>query len=796
MFRLRRTDSRFFHYRIFGGAIFGGAVVAMFFFCCVLSTSQHAKAAVDAASVTRSIDRGVSFLRKAQNDDGSWNGFSDYSCGLSSLCTLSLLNAGVPRDDPAITHAMRYLRACTPEQTYSVSLQTLVYCYVRSAGDLPRIRNNVQWLTRNQNPNGSWGYGTKRQSGGDPSNAQFALLALGAAQDRGIQVDPKAFEKTIAYWTDRQRGDGGWAYSKRSSGSMTCAGVASLIIANGRLGESSSNVENGQVQCCGMDSAKDDPIAQGLDWLARHFTVKNNPGHELESYFYYMYAIERTGRLSGRRFFGEHDWYREGAEELISLQDEFQGSWGGTDGEPREVATSFALLFLSKGKRQVVIGQLDHGGQNGKESNERSWQPHPDSLRQLVRHVERSWERDLTWQTVHSEKATVSDLLQAPVLVISGKTQLGFTPQQSDLLKEYIDQGGTILFDSSGGSGCGSAAGFQQSVTELCAKWYPSAPLERLPSTHPVWNAERKVDVTAMPDDFWVYGVQACCRTAVFFVPESLTCRWELGDRLFRRSNPDADDQSARDQIEQSIRIGQNIIAYATGRELKDKLDAQIVLKADASSPTERGTMRVARLDVGAGGEDARRALPNVATIIRRQAEVPVAVPEETVGFNEDDLAEVSVLWIHGRRAFVLTSAQRKQLALFLQRGGVIFGSAICGDDSFAKSFRQQIGDVLVGSKLKTMPADHPMLKRDYGGADIRSVTIRRPARRGGGEVRRQNSPPMLEYAELDEVVAVVFSPLDVACALESQNSVQCPGYSTEDAAKIVINVIQMALNQ
>ncbi len=27
---------------------------------------------------------------------------------------------------------------------------------------------------------------------------------------------------------------------------------------------------------------------------------------------YYLYGMERAGRLSGRRFFGEHDWYREG----------------------------------------------------------------------------------------------------------------------------------------------------------------------------------------------------------------------------------------------------------------------------------------------------------------------------------------------------------------------------------------------------------------------------------------------------------------------------------------------------
>jgi hypothetical protein len=50
--------------------------------------------------------------------------------------------------------------------------------------------------------------------------------------------------------------------------------------------------------------------------------------------------------------------------------------------------------------------------------------------------------------------------------------------------------------------------------------------------------------------------------------------------------------------------------------------------------------------------------------------------------------------------------------------------------------------------------------------------------------------------ALVDHVVGVFFSPLDLSCALESPNSVQCPGYGTEDAAKIVANLVLYALQQ
>ncbi|MEM0924794.1 MAG: prenyltransferase/squalene oxidase repeat-containing protein [Planctomycetota bacterium] len=241
--------------------------------------SPSAGAAVDATDVSRSIDRGVSYLRKIQNKRGGWDEFAGHSCGLSALCTLALLNAGVPRDDPAVTRAMRYLRSTEANSTYSVSLQTLVFCQYGSAGDLPRIRNNVKLLGQWQLGNGVWHYGGNQLGNGDQSNSQFAVLALGAAQDRGVQVDSAVFERAIQYWSNDQNRDGGWGYrGSESTGSMTCAGVASLIIANGRLGNGSSLIENNQIRCCGDDTDQQDPIGRGIDWLAEAFTVEDNPG--------------------------------------------------------------------------------------------------------------------------------------------------------------------------------------------------------------------------------------------------------------------------------------------------------------------------------------------------------------------------------------------------------------------------------------------------------------------------------------------------------------------------------------
>ena len=761
----------------------------------VFLTPTHCRAQeVNAATVQRSIDRGITYLRKSQRERGGWEEYTGQSCGASALCTLALLNAGVKRQDPDIIKAVRYIRADEPTQTYSVALQTLVFCQIGAAGDRPRIRRNVKWLVDAQvdagSRSGGWGYSDNRGSG-DPSNTQFALLALAAAQDRGFEIDPAVFERSLKYWEQRQNANGGWAYSSgAASGSMTCAGIASVIIARGRLSDGSSKIQGDDISCCGGDIKKKDPIVDGLDWLARSFSVRTNPGGHGGTFFYYMYALERVGRLSGRRFIGDHDWYREGAAKLIALQDNFQGFWSGGGWENnRVVSSSFALLFLSKGKRQVVIGQLQHG-----DDKSTSWQKHPDAMRQLVRHVERDWGRDLTWQTIKAKRATAKDLLQTPVLIISDNQALRFSDALKARLKEYIDQGGTILFEADGGNGCGDATAFQNSVKTLCTDWFDGVGLQRLPPTHPVWYAERKVDVSALSEGFWIYGVQACCRTAVFYSPEPLSCRWELSD-ILQKSN--VGSKAVRLKLDTGVRIGQNIIAYATGRELKDKLEERVLLNGDEMAASSRSVVRMAMLGLDAGGNEAQRALPNASAIIRERSSLTLSAGKEPIGFSAQSLKDVAMLWIHGRTEFKLTNAQRDILRDYVNNDGVILGSAICGSKPFTESFRREMALVLPDAKLTPMRPDHPAFTDAFHGDDIRRVTIRTPRQDGAGQaISRRLSHPLIESAVVDDIASIFFSPLDLSCALESQNSVQCPGYGTDDAAKIVGNLILFALQQ
>jgi hypothetical protein len=798
-----------------------------FFFLLICLTPligvKRTVAEINAIQVQQSIDRGVEYLRKTQNARGGWNEFGNQSCGLSALCTLAWVNAGVSREDPGLQRALDYLRTFQPDKTYSVSLQTLVFCQVGAPQDVARIHRNVDWLVAQQKAagdrnEGAWTYGLGPGSG-DQSNAQFAVLALGAAADRGIEIDPEVFKLAAIYWREHQLRQGGWGYgsSRQASGSMTCAGIASMIICGGSLQDLKGNQDN-RLRCCGGEAA-DDTIQQGLDHLSRIFTVRANPGGELLSYFYYLYAVERVGRLSGRRLIGNRDWYREGAEQLVGLQDKFQGFWkgGGPVESNRDIATSFALLFLSKGKRQVVIGRLDHPStrdtgavlrenilvnRNSGESVQS--QPHPTSLQTLVRHVEKDWSRELTWQTIDGEQASVEDLLQTPVLVIAGGGQLVFDESLTQRLREYLDQGGTILFDALAGDSCGNDREFRRSVEKLCENWFPSSLLQPLPASHPVWFAERFVNPKTILDDtgdvFQIEGVQACCRTPIFYSRQSLMCRWSYGGPLLRKVDL---PEGIEDQVVAGITIGENILAYATGRELKDKLDAVNRINADEAPAPTRGAIPIALAAMGAGERQVNRALPNAAAIIRDRLAIEVIAANRPIALTDESLARVGVLYLTGQTEFQLDAEAKTALKNYVDGGGILIASPICGEEAFAKPIRELLSEISGGKSLQPMGKDHPAFGTRFGSYDVTQVAIRRPNQAGSNtskpeplKVFQRFDAPIIEVIKTAGVDNVFYSPLDLSCALESPNSIQCPGYTTEDAAKIMAGLILYGLNQ
>ena len=756
----------------------------------ILGSVTPAEGEVTDAQVNASIEAGSSFLKKHQKANGAWAGHPGQPGGMTALCALALLNSGVAADSAEIQQALDYLRSVgEPTMVYSTALQTMVFCAAEPNKGRLLISRNVQWLERVQiksgRRKGAWKY-SDRQGGGDNSNTQFALLALHEAERVGFRVKPSTWRLALGHWLDVQHDSGAWSYvdGPNATGSMTCAGIASVVIALGKINQGDARVSGEQIECC-ADQLQHDAVERGLDWLGRRFSVTRNPNpvNSRAWLYYYLYGVERVGRLTGRRFIGRHDWFREGSEFLVGQQDRFSGYWRAevTAAEQNAlVATSFALLFLSKGRRPVVISKLKHGRGN-------DWDRHRAGVQHLTRRVERRWRRDLSWQTIDVRAATVEDLLGTPVLFLSGSDGLALTPDQERNLREYVNQGGFIFAEA-----CCGDVGFDRAFRSLMQKLFPDNSLRLLPSDHPVWYAEEKVDPQYLRP---LYGIDACCRTSVVYCPQDLSCYWELSGGGREDDYP----QNVQNEIEACLRIGENVVTYATNRELKNKLDRPLVANHRGTDETSRGVLNVAKVLHNGGGDDAPNALPNMLGFLRSQAQMRVGVENRLITASDPAIFEYPLLYMHGRRAFRFSPAEREALATYLQRGGTLFADAICASPEFSDSFRREMTAIFAGQSLQRIAPEHPLFSRVYRGYELPTVSLRDPQVRREGEPLRSNLKrvsPLLEGLELDGRLAVLFSPYDISCAMENSSSLECHGYIKADAARIAVNVILFALQQ
>lgn len=800
--------------------------------------------------VRTSLNKGVDYLKSQQADQGggkfNWENVTLSLLqpgGSSCLAMLALLTAGTPVDDPVIKRGLPYIRSLKPQHTYVVGLQTMVLAEVGDGRDLFQIQTNVDWLigaalTSNRKPLGQggklegWSYQSNPGTRADNSNTQYALLGLWAGRQAGANIDKSVWEAIQEYYTStqtaaRMNGRGlpvaGWQYQnegRKGDGTltMTAAGVCGLYIAALEANDSKQELDEktGVAAKCGV-YPEDDAIAKGMRWLADKFRF-NNPPHT----FYNVYGIERVGRLSGQRFIGDHDWYREGCELLTGVKDspglaqkpggEWQIKGQAIDDFP-VISTSFALLFLAKGRTPILLSKLAWDSPAERPGTSTGWNRKHSDARHLVEYSSRELFKKLplAWQIFDPRQADLSteekfneelsNLLQSPILYMNGHEAPNLTVAQKRLLRRYVDEGGFILAEAC----CGSeefAKGFRKLMEDKDVFGQDSI-LEPLSPTHAIWSAHSLVPASVfqgdqVPAEKKIQSIERGCKTVVVFSPQPLAGYWEEVRFMPKVKEPVGD----KDRGKLAYRLAGNIIAYATGLEPpKPRLDKPKILDAkdDKAVAVARYQIELAQIKHDGGDyQPAKNALRALALNVRDKYLIDVALAKRDVRMaKKEELWSSKFLYMHGKGKFTTNDVgEIDNLRANLDLGATLLADACCGSDTFDQAFREFVKNLYPDKKLETIPASDVLYSEKLNGEAITQVRCRTAKADGSPEATFQDVPPMLEGIQIDGRWVVIYSRYDIGCALEKNKSSACKGYHPDSAMRLATAALLYSLKR
>jgi len=308
--------------------------------------------------VAKAIQRGLQYLERTQNQDGSWRSagnYGNYPTAMTALAGTAMLASGSTptrgRYWMTVRRATEYLLRCAQpdglitapaeegRSMYGHGFSTMYLAEVYGMEEDRRrqqtihdvLTRAVKLTARSQSRAGGWLY-TPDSNGDEGSVTVTQIQALRACRNAGIAVPVETIEKSIGYIRNSANPDGSIRYSVNSGGggrpAITAAAVAVLYNA-------------GQY---------DDPLAEkALQYARRTLPVRSAGGHHYYAQLYLAQALYQRG--------GEDwdDYYSEASAWLLTQQ-RADGSWVG-DGVGTTYGTAIALIILQLPYSYVPIYQ-------------------------------------------------------------------------------------------------------------------------------------------------------------------------------------------------------------------------------------------------------------------------------------------------------------------------------------------------------------------------------------------------------------------------------------------------------
>lgn len=732
----------------------------------VLLLSQLASAAVDPARIDLALDKAKQFLYSRQND-GNWeqaipgkaDSHGDQKTGYTALAVYALLAAGESHQDPRIVKAIEYLQTTDTTGVYALGLRCQVWLLLPQSPEVKRAMAKDARILRDSiitegKGRGFYGYnpGSRNYS---HSRAQYAVLGLWAAAQTGVEVPDSYWQLVERCWIEDQDPGGGWCYYDKPrdgypiTAGMTAVGVATLFITQDFLHA------NEGAGCRG--NIRNPHIDKGLKWITDNIDDIATD-ERLERGFPYstIYAIERIGVASGLKYLNTIDWFDHGAQWLLRKQKR-DGSWPSEFGNV--TSTSFAMLFLARGRAPVAFNKLDYSTPLAKKQP--PWNQRPREIANLSRWIGRQTERDLNWQIVN-HSATAEDLHDAPILYLAGNEPLALSPELKAKIKRFVEQGGLVLANAD----CGGRE-FANSFRALGKELFPSYEFRELPADHLIYTNQQ------FPREKWkakpsVLGMSNGVRELMLLIPQSDPAKaWQL--QLV----------GGREELWQ---LGANIFLYSIDKQnLRSKGQTYLVARNAQIKPNL--TLKIARIQYDGNWDPEPAGWERLGNLMsnREKIALDIVTAKPEVGA----LAGAKVAHLTGTTRFSLDDPARQALRKFVEGGGTLVIDAAGGSSEFAQAAEAELAAIFPESKLTTLPPDHPLFSA--GGTKLTGIAYRPFAARTLGSLK---DAPRLQAIEVGGRAAVIYSREDLSAGMVGHPMDGITGYTPATATELMCRVV------
>jgi hypothetical protein len=713
------------------------------------------------AQVGESIRKGVDWLvdefagsRLKRGDQTDPETFA----GRDALAVYALLHAGQAINDSRLSPQSDFVKGLIDRMkdfpmngnraTYSRALRLNALAVYARPEDRVQIEQDAQYLIKSS-MKGAFTYellaenNRPQQGGWDNSNSQYGALGLWAAAEAGYRVPNVFWSDVERHWTENQTHTGAWGYNPGAQNgnlALTAGGITSLFVARDQMLANASELTPHQ----GAPRA----IERGIEWLDEaDNSIRLDGGH----LGYSLYGLERAGLASGYKFFGNHDWYLELANKVIGMQKP-DGSWEGGDGE--QVETSFALLFLSRGRHPVLISKLEFDG---------AWANYARDLANLTRWAGKMLERPLNWQVVDIKRSW-QEWTDSAVLYIATDKPPELTDSQIEKLRSFAEAGGVIFTHADKNS-----QATNEFVNGLAKRLFPQYPLQPLPKDHMVYSALFPMKENQRPD---LLGASNGVRLLLVHSPTDLAKAWQR--RL---------DRTQKAPFE----MGVNVAIYASGRrELRNRVES-IFIPEPLDKPAYN--VPIARLKYKGNWDPEPGAWRRFARQVEVETRIHLDVsPIDTYNLN---IANAPLAVLTGVGTFAPDQVEVNAIREFVNKGGVLFIDSCGGGKEFASNVRTQLLDKISPSRApEPLPGNHIIIQGGDPGmqkaAPLRTRAYTTEALAGA-------NPPPLQYIPIGDGM-VIISQMDVISGLLGTSTWGIIGYQPTVSQAIMRNVVMYSL--